>query len=174
MNNRWSIIAAQLPGRTDNDIRNYWNTRLKKKLLGPPLKETSRFSSQQPKPNSQTLTLNSTALERMQLHYFLFQGINNINTFSFYNNPALWSKLHPLGATNNDSLIPIKNTENEPSHNQPAVTAGSKDQDSCETSSNFNLMQAELNDLFYAFDEEAISSSSWDLVFQDYETGYDL
>ncbi|TKY73439.1 Transcription factor MYB35 [Spatholobus suberectus] len=29
---RWSIIAQQLPGRTDNDVKNYWNAKLKKKL----------------------------------------------------------------------------------------------------------------------------------------------
>ncbi|KAL2504327.1 Transcription factor RAX3 [Abeliophyllum distichum] len=36
---RWSIIAGQLPGRTDNDIKNYWNTKLKKKLLAEQRRE---------------------------------------------------------------------------------------------------------------------------------------
>jgi hypothetical protein len=30
---RWSAIAAHLPGRTDNEIKNYWNTHLKKRLV---------------------------------------------------------------------------------------------------------------------------------------------
>ena len=30
---RWSAIAARLPGRTDNEIKNYWNTHIRKKLL---------------------------------------------------------------------------------------------------------------------------------------------
>ncbi|KAL2483274.1 MYB protein [Forsythia ovata] len=33
LGNKWSAIAARLPGRTDNEIKNYWNTHIRRRLL---------------------------------------------------------------------------------------------------------------------------------------------
>ncbi|KAE9601677.1 hypothetical protein Lal_00040534 [Lupinus albus] len=88
---RWSIIAAQLHGRTDNDIKNYWNTRLKKKLLGR--RKQSNFNRKETNgiDDISSNSLSSSALERLQLHMQL-QSLQN--PFSFYSNPSLWPKLH--------------------------------------------------------------------------------
>ncbi|XLT04434.1 hypothetical protein HN51_043183, partial [Arachis hypogaea] len=47
--NKWALMATEVPGRSDNDIKNFWNTRMKKRLREYPpqitVQEAQHFSS---------------------------------------------------------------------------------------------------------------------------------
>jgi myb proto-oncogene protein len=112
---RWSIIAQQLPGRTDNDVKNYWNTKLRKRLSEMGIDPVTHRPFSQiladygnigglRKPGTRIGSLNkdlkSAVMFKSELYPAPFQAFQNIN-----------SQLMPAIMATQDTLLNYNHTD---------------------------------------------------------------
>ncbi|KAF8654935.1 hypothetical protein HU200_061365 [Digitaria exilis] len=174
---RWSIIAAQLPGRTDNDVKNYWNTKLKKRLLGrrkdrdaqhrQSAAATSEMSTDN--MNDGERALSASAMERIQLCMQLQELQNPLGA---QHNPLVWPGCRTTTLSNNNSFNSNSSsvTVAEPGQScsmnehlmsgqlEGAAMDGLGSPSSAENS-NMISMEAELEELLYGEGNQVMAST---------------
>nr|QOU08782.1 MYB1 [Triadica sebifera] len=115
LGNRWSLIAGRLPGRTSNDVKNFWNTNVQKKRkyvdkeevkVESETKIINKNNILKPRPRKFTKNLSSSTMNNSDDQLMLFPNCDASSS-------SMMMPISSLTNHQNKPFVAFSPTENE-------------------------------------------------------------